>query len=300
MPDTTRNERFAPASGDVSALGRFIARHRRNRVVRKIARWCRQYLAWYGNLTYDVASNGENFVVQTMGRFRPRVIFDAGANVGDWSALAHEACPEAEIHAFEISPPTYDRLAERTRPLGRVKPVKLGLSDEPGSIDIRHYAAMPALTTATDYPHPFPFVTTSAQVTTGDAYAAGNGIQHIDLLKIDVEGMEERVLKGFSRLLAAGAIDVIQFEYGRVSILNRYLLRDFYDFFNSRGYVVGKIFPNYVDFRDYDLEDEDFLGPNYLACRQEKSDYIRALSGRSTSPMAAPVHRSPQAARERA
>jgi hypothetical protein len=30
---------------------------------------------------------------------------------------------------------------------------------------------------------------------------------------------------------------------------------------------VGKIYPDYVDFRDYDLSDEDFLGPNYLACR---------------------------------
>ena len=46
-----------------------------------------------------------------------------------------------------------------------------------------------------------------------------------------------------------------------------FLLRDFYLLFAGYGYVVGKIYPDYVEFRDYDLGDEDFIGPNYLACR---------------------------------
>ena len=43
--------------------------------------------------------------------------------------------------------------------------------------------------------------------------------------------------------------------------MTHFLLYDFYEFFETRGYVVGKIYPNYVDFRAYDLNDEDFLGP---------------------------------------
>jgi hypothetical protein len=30
--------------------------------------------------------------------------------------------------------------------------------------------------------------------------------------------------------------------------------------------VVGKLFPDHVDVRPYAMNDEDFMGPNYIAC----------------------------------
>ena len=80
-------------------------------------------------------------------------------------------------------------------------------------------------------------------------------------------------------LFDEGAIDLVQFEYGQVSILNRFLLADFYKFFRERYFVVGKIFSNHVDFHDHDLSDENFVGPNYLACRRSSPDLVQALSG---------------------
>ena len=41
--------------------------------------------------------------------------------------------------------------------------------------------------------------------------------------------------------------------------------------------MVGKLFPNHVDFRAYDLQDKDFLGPNYVAVRNVKSRIVDAL-----------------------
>jgi len=234
-------------------------------------------LSWYANVSYDLDHNGEGFVLDTLARFGPKVILDVGANVGDWSVAAARRCQSAEIHAFEISPATFEQLAAATHGIGRVHGESVGLSDAPGTIRIRHYDGLPALTTATDYPHPFPYTEISAEVTTGDAYAASRGISHINLLKLDVEGMEHRVLKGFGQMLERKAIDLVQFEYGRVSIVHGFLLRDFHAFFRERGYLVGKIYPNYVDFRDYDMADEDFLGPNYLACRADQAEYLKAL-----------------------
>jgi hypothetical protein len=102
----------------------------------------------------------------------------------------------------------------------------------------------------------------------GDEYAKDQGIERIDLLKIDVEGAEHLVLEGLDALLASGNIDVIQFEYGMVNIITHFLLRDFYQFFESQGYLVSKLFPDHVDFRNYELEDEKFRGPNYVAVRK--------------------------------
>ena len=271
--------RSAMVRGGLPAWGIFLARQRRNLLVRKLAGLCQRYLGWFSNLNYDLLTNGESFVLEKLGGFRPRVLFDVGANIGDWSLEAKRRCPAAEVHAFEIAAPTFESLVANTRHLKGMHCRMAGLSDVEGAIRIRYYGAFPALTTCTEYPHPLPFTELEARVITGDSYAAQNGIEHIDLLKIDVEGMEEKVLTGFQRMFAGRAIDLVQFEYGRVSIVNRFLLRDFHAFFLERGYVVGKIFPNYVDFRDYDLADEDFMGPNYLACLEDKMDYMQTFGG---------------------
>jgi len=105
-------------------------------------------------------------------------------------------------------------------------------------------------------------------------------VERIDILKIDVEGAENLVLEGFGAAISGGQIEVVQFEYGRVNIITHFLLRDFYEFFESRGYVIGKLFPDHVDFRVYALEDEDFLGPNHFAVRKARSDIVDALRKR--------------------
>jgi len=40
---------------------------------------------------------------------------------------------------------------------------------------------------------------------------------------------------------------------------------------------LGKIYPNYVDFREYRFQDEDFLGPNYLAVHSSLESLIESL-----------------------
>jgi hypothetical protein len=113
----------------------------------------------------------------------------------------------------------------------------------------------------------------------GDEFLEREGIGEVDFLKLDVEGAEHLVLQGLERHLRQQRVRFVQFEYGRVNILTHFLLRDFYQLFGAYGYVVGKIYPDYVDFREYDLSDEDFLGPNYLACRAG-DEAVRRLGAR--------------------
>ncbi len=44
--------------------------------------------------------------------------------------------------------------------------------------------------------------------------------------------------------------------------------------------VVGKLYPNHVHFRGYDLRrDEDFIGPNFVAVHRGRRDLLEALAG---------------------
>lgn len=226
---------------------------------------------------YDWHYNGENWLLNRLAVFRPSVVFDVGANVGDWSALACTALPESQIHAFEIVEGTYAALRDRFAGSSGVVLNNFGLSDKSGTITMHLFDCSNLVTSHVAYPHGS-YREIVCRVRRGDEYMRDRGIKRIDFLKIDVEGAEHLVLHGFGSLFDAGQIDVIQFEYGKVNIITHFLLRDFYEFLESRGYSVGKLFSNHVDFRPYVLEDEDFFGPNYVAVRKMRSDIIDALS----------------------
>ena len=225
---------------------------------------------------YDWRSNGENWLLNRLAGFRPSVVFDVGANVGDWSMLARNALPESQLHAFEIVESTYAVLRDRCAGKAGLVLNNFGLSDRSGTITMHLFDGTNELTSHVAYPHGG-YREVICPVRRGDEYMRERGIERIDFLKIDVEGAEHLVLHGFGAMLDAGQIDVIQFEYGKVNIITHFLLRDFYEFLESRGYLVGKLFPDFVDFRPYELEDEDFLGPNYVAVRKTRSDIVDAL-----------------------
>ncbi len=104
-----------------------------------------------------------------------------------------------------------------------------------------------------------------------------NNISEIDFLKIDIEGSEYDAILGFNENITKRTIKAIQFEYGYINISTKKLLIDYYEYFESKGYVLGKIFPKIVEFRKYEFKYEDFIGPNYIAVRNTETELINAL-----------------------
>jgi len=245
-------------------------RVRANPFFRTVARLARQYLKWYGNASYKPHKNGEQWLLTALSAEPVRTVLDVGANVGDWSLLAAAAFPAATIYALEIVPRTAATLRVRTGSVPRIKPFELGLADHTGTMTIRFNPKASAHSTFTDYPHGWEGERIDARVMRGDEFLTREGIRDVDVVKLDVEGAEHLVLRGLADALSERRLRFVQFEYGRVNVLTRFLLKDCYELFARAGYVVGKIYPDYVDFRDYDLGDEDFLGPNYLACRADE------------------------------
>ncbi len=247
-------------------------RVRRNGFFSTAAQLCRKYLQWYGNASLRQERNGERWLLTRLADARLRTVVDVGANIGKWATNAAAALPEATIFALEIVPATFQTLRVNTAGQPRIFPVNLGLADYSGQMRIRYNPEAAAHSTFTDYPHPWDHEEVLAcPVTTGDEFLRARGLDAVDVLKIDVEGAEHLVLKGLSDAFAGRRIRFVQFEYGRFNVLTGFRLKDFHDFFKRHGYVVGKLFPDYVELRPFRVDDEDFfIGGNYVACRVEE------------------------------
>ncbi|HEU4460120.1 MAG TPA: FkbM family methyltransferase [Methylibium sp.] len=124
----------------------------------------------------------------------PRVIVNAGANIGLASVYFASRFPEARVIAIECEAENFRLLQRNVAPYPNIEPVQAALWDHDGSIEVvdpglgawgfvtaesRHSGAgtvhaVPALTMAT--------------------LMRRHGIEHIDVLKLDIEGAEYEVL----------------------------------------------------------------------------------------------------------
>ena len=230
------------------------------------------------NLNYDPENNGEEFVLKVLSRFNFQCIFDVGASTGKWTLMAARYFPGAKIHCFEIAPETLMELKKSIQRNQQIVINEFGLLDQNQTINIKYYPDEKGKSSIYDYPHQFKSESVQGKVMRGDSYIQDYRIDLVNFLKIDTEGSEYLVLKGFAQSLQEKKIEIIQFEYGKLNIIAGFLLYNFYELLSSYDYVVGKIYPNYVDFRDYDFKHEDFRGPNFLAVHKDREDIIKALN----------------------
>jgi FkbM family methyltransferase len=273
--------------GDLTWLARTIFEDRDKSQAGALDAFTKAYHEiFYLNGSADMRANGEVALLQRLSRLPLRVAFDVGANVGEWTLAVKQALPELQVHAFEIIPSTARELAGRLAGLDGVRINDIGLSDAAGDVSVWFSAAHTELTSVVaERTVENPELAASWQnltvpVITGDDYVSQNNVEKIDILKIDVEGSEMKVLKGFERSFARNIIDIVQFEYAPLNKYIPLLLKDFYEFFEPRGFVTGKIFPKGVAFKPYETEDENFIGLNYLACRAAQRDFVECLKYR--------------------
>lgn len=251
-----------------------IQDHRRNRLIGRFAILCKNIHRAYEHPGHELPINGEvSFLKFVKRHCSLKVIFDVGANVGDWTIEAHQLLPDASMHLFEIAPPTFDRLRTRFQNNPKLILNNIGLSSVSEEVTLNYCPEHSELSSAEVSMHAVPTQQIKARTETGDAYIERHGISGVDLIKIDTEGMELKVLQGFARTLSTAPPMFIQFEH----FAGRAYLKDFYDMLVPLGYTIGKLYSKYVDFRDYDISLEDGIGPNYIAAHSSAGELISKL-----------------------
>jgi FkbM family methyltransferase len=234
-------------------------------------RACRDYAQHFdGDNNPDAATNGE---LRVLTALMPecRVVFDVGANRGDWSETVLAINPDLEVHAFEPAADSFAALAAKR--LARVTPNKVGLGavaerrelyalgDDSQLRSLYRRAGL-----EDDHGIATPSRGEPVDITTLDAYCAAAGIAAVDYLKIDTEGHDLQVLRGAAGMLRRRAVRFVQFEYGAANADSRDLLRDFFAFFGELRYNLHKIHPEgYSFYPRYNHRLENLQYQNWLA-----------------------------------
>ena len=229
----------------------------------------------YENKNYDQSTNGESRVLKVLSAFNQSVVFDVGANIGNWSLLASKWSSDSTIYAFEPIKSSYKKLKELN--LKNIKTFEYGLGQDDRELMFYDYGECSGVCSQYHSSHRKKFKKVKVKIVNGDRFCQDNYIDHLDFLKMDTEGSELDILKGFHQMLVSKKITAIQFEYGKINIVSKSLLVDFYNYLKPLGYAIGKIYPKTVDFRDYNIVHEDFCGPNFIAVKISENKIIQDL-----------------------
>ncbi|MGF0176742.1 FkbM family methyltransferase [Streptomyces sp. Marseille-Q5077] len=165
------------------------------------------------------------------------VVFDIGANIGLFTLFAIERWPGAQVFAFEPVPDVFDALRRNTEHLPGVRLHNIALGDADQTRDLTYYPNYTMMSgfdadPVVDRVLASSFIRSAAEsldeelrstfidevedlvddslderqlvrcdVRSLESFAAQEGIDRIDFLKVDVEGFELRVLRGMGEKL---------------------------------------------------------------------------------------------------
>lgn len=158
-------------------------------------------------------ANGEEWLAALVAP-EASTFVDVGANVGDWTAmfLSHTRRPSRGL-LCEPNPDAVQVLRTRFAKLEGVQVAEIAASDEAGTASFYVEGGCGETSSLVAQHSQAGARPTHVVTATLDGELRRRGISHVDMLKIDAEGSDLKVLQGARQMLKAKAIDVVQFEY---------------------------------------------------------------------------------------
>lgn len=153
-------------------------------------------------------------------RQRFRTILDVGANEGQFARVARMAFQQATLHCFEPLPDCFARLQSRFANVERVSLYNVALADrvETSSILRNPYSPSSSLLEMTpSHVEAFPFTVGGdarpVSVSTLDTVLAGESLDEPLLVKIDVQGAEDRVIAGGRAIIGRARVVIVETSF---------------------------------------------------------------------------------------
>ena len=229
-------------------------------------------LSLYG-MNFGVASgyadySGELYIIKQLKKdLVDGIIFDIGANVGDWSRFVIEEYKDIfyKLYMFEPSLLTFKQLKSNIAESNNKFLYPIGFGDKKDNLQI--FYDNEAQGSASILMKGAKF-SEEIKIETIDDFCKENSIVQIDFLKMDVQGYEYNILLGAKEMLGRGKIKYIQFEFDEPNIENRIFFKDFWELLHGEYDIYHSLYNGLVKIEKYHYELENFSCMNYLAVKK--------------------------------
>lgn len=178
---------------------------------------------------------------------KPNVIFDCGANVGFVTHKFFKNFPEATIYAFEPNPLVFNRLSAHYAKNSKVICINSGVGDK--SDKMIFYLNKNSGTSSFLPPTEFHMDNIAShkvtpeevQIVKIDDVMKEYKLEHIDILKLDIEGFEIEAMKGINKLE-----EKVSLIFAEVNLIPTYegqpLIDEVITYARSKGFHIFNIY----------------------------------------------------------
>lgn len=201
------------------------------------------------------------------------IVFDVGANIGEWSQFTINNFPNVIIHAFEPIPEIYKLLEKNMAKYKNIILNNVALFNDNKSTKFYYYVNISKMSSIFRRRHEVeiniikskPKIINVPTILLDD-YCKYKNINKIDYLKIDTEGAEFPILIGSKNMISTRKIKKIQFEYGECFLDGGTKLENVFKLLLNNGYKIFRITKtDLIPIPEFTFKLEDYVYTNFLA-----------------------------------
>lgn len=214
--------------------------------------------------------------IRTLGIFieklklREVILFDIGANVGQYGIELKSKFPESKIYSFEPSKLAFKELMVIADKYQNWECHNFGFGSDNKKLKL--YASSLGSASATLLNQDKVFGRNSnlkseiVEIKKLDLFLKSNPDKFPNIAKIDIEGFELECLRG--GINSIDKFKIVQFEFGEINIDSRTYFRDYWNFFSNLGFKLFRVTRrNPIEIKEYNESLETFAVTNYLAVK---------------------------------
>ena len=176
-----------------------------------------------------------------------KTILDIGANTGQFALQFHRLFPDAKLYSFEPLEDCYNELKKRMRKVDNFEAFNMALADINGELEFHrneHSPSSSVLPMADLHKQNYPYTGKDAVIKVQsvrlDDVAKDLKIKDNLLIKIDVQGFEDKVIVGGENTIKQAKILIIETSFQPLYI-GQPLFEDMYDLLKQDFRYIGSL-----------------------------------------------------------
>lgn len=177
-----------------------------------------------------------------------QTVLDVGANIGEFTCIYNELFPSAEIHAFEPLPNCFTKLKKRAENMRNVNLYNIALGSKEEKLNIHESTWHPASSFREmghlhkqNYPHSSESTDLIVDIRRLDDVVKDSDLKNNILIKMDVQGFEDEVIKGGENIFKKAKVIVVESSFQKL-YENEPMFKGIYSLLQPLGFdFVGSL-----------------------------------------------------------